>query len=199
MKGTYAAANGESAAFEVDQAAPEKFHLAITVPQGKMERSFDGAVGWERGPGGVAELGGQILVDMRGVFSMFSNVKLKEQFTRMSVRREKLNDRDVFMIVATRVDGKRERLYFDAETGLLLRRSSSLETPIGVVPQEKNFDDYREVDGLKVPFTINVLTVDQGSTATLKYSEIKNAPVDESIFNRPPAQAAPPATVPAKP
>lgn len=201
MKGTYAAANGESAAFEVDQAAPEKFHLAITLPQGKMERSFDGAVGWERGPRGVSELGGQMLVDMKGAFSMFSNVKLKEQFTRMSVRKDKLNDRDVFMIAATRVDGKRERLYFDAESGLLLRRSSSVQTPIGVVPQEMSFEDYRDVDGVKVPFAISILTVDQGSTATLKYTDIKNVPVDESIFNRPPSPppAAPAGAPPTKP
>jgi outer membrane lipoprotein-sorting protein len=188
LKGTYAAASGESAGFDVDQAAPDKFHMAISLPNGKMERVFDGAAGWEKGPRGVNDLGGQILADMKSVFTLFSNLKLKEQFTRMSVRKDKLNDRDVFMIAATRADGGRERLYFDAETGLLLRRSSSLQTPIGAVPQETNFEDYRDVDGVKVPFTVSVLTVDQGSTATIKYSEIKNnAPVDDSVFSRPPA------------
>lgn len=196
MKGTFTAANGMSATFEVDQAAPDKFHLTFTVPQGKRERGFDGAAGWEKGPNGVTDLEGQQLAEMKSAFSLFSDLKLKEQFTRMNVRKDKLDGRDVFMIIATRVDTRRERLYFDAETGLLLRRSSAVQTPLGVIPQETNYEDYRDVDGVKVPFTISVLTIDQGSTAKRKYTEIKsNAPVDDSIFNRPPA----PATAPAKP
>lgn len=191
MKGTFAAANGLSATFEVEQAAPDKFHLTFTPPQGKMERGFDGTAGWEKGPRGVTELGAQQLADMKGAFSLFSDLRLKEQFTRMIVRKDKLDGRDVYLIVGTRLDTRRERLYFDAETGLLLRRSSSVQTPIGVIPTETNFEDYRDVDGVKVPFTISVLTIDQGSTATRKYTEIKsNAPVDESIFNRPPATPA---------
>jgi hypothetical protein len=190
MKGTYAAANGMSATFEVDQAAPAKFHLTFSPPQGKMERGFDGAAGWEKGPRGVTDLGGQQLADMKSAFSLFSDLKLKEQFTRMNVRKDKLDGRDVYMIVATRVDGKRERLYFDAETGLLLRRSSVVQTPIGVIPQETNYEDYRDVDGVKLPFTISVLTIDQGSTATRKYTEIKmNPPLDDAMFNKPAAAA----------
>jgi hypothetical protein len=200
MKGTYAAANGMSATFEVEQGAPDKFHLTFSLPQGQRERGFDGAAGWEKGPNGVTDLVGPQLADMKSAFSLFSDLKLKEQFTRMNVRKDKLDGRDVYMIVATRVDGKRERLYFDAETGLLLRRSSSVQTPIGVIPQETNYEDYRDVDGVKVPFTISVLTIDQGSTATRKYTEIKsNPPVDDSIFNRPPAPPPAPATVPPKP
>lgn len=196
MKGTYTPARGEAATFGVDLSAPDKFHLTVNQPQGKMERGFDGAAGWEKGLRGVSDLGGQVLADMKGLFSLFGNIRLKEQFTRMAVRKEKLDGRDVNVIAATRVDGKRERLYFDAESGLLLRRSLSLQTPIGVVPQELNFADYQVLDEIKVPFTISVLTVDQGSNATLKFTEIKNnTPMDDGSFNKP-AAAAPAQTKP---
>ncbi len=143
-------------------------------------------------------MAGDQLADMKRVYALFSDLKLKEQFTRMNVRKDKVDGRDAYVIVATRVDTKRERLFFDAETGLLLRRATVTQTPLGLIPQESNYEDYREVDGVKIPFTIRILTVDQGSTSTRKYTEIKvNAPVDDSTFNKPAATA--PATTPPKP
>ncbi len=116
----------------------------------------------------------------------------------MNVRKDKLDGKDVYVILGTTTAGRRERLYFDAETGLLLRRTTAMQTPIGIIPQETDFEDYRDIDGVKVPFTIRTLTLDAGSTATRKYAEIKaNAPVDESTFNKPPA--SPPAATPPKP
>ena len=190
MTGTYTAANGMTANFQVDQAAPDKFHLTFTLPQGAMERGFNGSAGWEKGPRGVTDLGGPQLADMKAAFGLFTDVNLKGQFTRMTVRKDRVGDRDVYVIGAAAADGHRERLYFDAETGLLLSRTSATQTPIGVIPQETNFEDYRDVDGMKVPIAIRTLTVDQQTTATRKYSEIKaNAPVNDAIFNKPVAAA----------
>ena len=186
MKGTFAAANGLNATFEVDQSGPAKFHITFTTPQASMERGFDGATGWEKNPRGVSVLGGDQLADMKRMYTLFSDLKLKEQFTRMNVRKDKLDGRDVWVINANTADRKRERLYFDAETGLLLRRANGTQTPIGLIPQEVNFEDYRDVDGVKVPFTIRVVSIDGGSTSTRKYTEIKfNGAVDDASFNKP--------------
>jgi photosynthetic reaction center cytochrome c subunit len=198
MKGTYEAANGLTATYEVDQAAPDRFHVIFTTPQGTMERGFNGSAAWEKNPRGVMDMPSEQLAQMKAIVGMFSDIKLKEQFTRMNVRKDKIDGRDVYVILATTADRKRERLYFDAETGLLLRRTTATQTPIGVIPQETNYEDYREVDGVKIPFTIRTVTLDAGSTATRKYTEIKvNVPVDDSTFNKPPAP--PPAATPPKP
>jgi hypothetical protein len=198
MKGTYAAASGLTATYEVDQSGPDKFHITFTTPQATMERGFDGSAGWEKNPRGVSEMGGDQLADMKRAYALFSDLKLKEQFTRMNVRKDKIDGRDVSVIIATRVDTRRERLFFDAETDLLLRRSTVTPSPLGLIPQETNYEDYREVDGVKIPFTIRISTIDLGSTSTRKYTEIKvNAPVDEATFKKP--AAAPPAAPPPKP
>ena len=44
------------------------------------------------------------------------------------------------------------QLYFDVKDGLLLRRRHEVTTPLGVLPSEYDYDDYRAVDALKVPF-----------------------------------------------
>ena len=187
MKGTYTGVNGAALPYEVDLAAPDKFYINVTAQQGTVERGFDGKAGWQRTSQGVIELGNPVLDDLKSTFVIFRNIKLKEQFAQMRFGgRDKIGDRSVLVINGRTTDNHRERLYFDAETGLLLRRLSFLETPIGVIPNQIDFEDYRDVDGVKVPFTVKVSSVEPGLVSTRKYTEIKlNAPVDDAKFNKP--------------
>jgi Photosynthetic reaction centre cytochrome C subunit len=195
MKGTYAGFNGTALPYEVDMAAPDKFYINVTAQQGTVERGFDGKAGWEKSPRGVNELMNPVLDDPKSTFLFFHNIKLKEQFTRLrGGRKDKIGDRDVIVVNGTTADNHREQLFFDAETGLLRRRISYLETPIGVIPNQIDFEDYRDVDGVKVPFTVKVSSVEPGLVSTRIYTEIKlNAPVDDSKFKMPaaPAKATP--------
>lgn len=191
MTGTYTGFNGVALPYQVYQAAPDKFYVNVVSQQGTIERGFDGRVAWEKSPRGVNELMNPVLDDLKSVFVFYRNIKLKEQFaqTRMGGK-DKIGDRDVFIIGGRTVDNKRERLFFDAESGLLLRRITYTETPIGVIPEQIDFEDYRDVDGVKLPFTVRVSSVEPGLVSTRKYTEIKlNVPVDNSKFNMPPAAA----------
>jgi hypothetical protein len=189
MKGTYTGFNGAALPYEVDLAAPDKFYINVTAQPGTIERGFDGKVGWEKGPRGVNELMNPVLDDLKSTFLFYRNLKLKEQFVQMRFGgRDKIGDRDVLVIGGRTADNHRERLYFDAETGLLLRRISYTETPVGVIPNQIDFEDYRDVDGVKVPFAVKVSAVEPGLVSTRKYTEIKlNAPVDDAKFKMPPA------------
>jgi hypothetical protein len=189
MKGTYAGFNGAELTFEAYLTAPDKFYVSVTTPQGTSERGFDGKVAWEKNARGVNELTNPILDQMKSMFMFFRNIKLKEQFTRLRLGgRDKIGDRNVIIISGTTADNHRERLFFDAETGLLLRRISYAETMIGMIPEQIDFEDYRDVDGVKLPFTVRVSSVEPGLVSTRKYTEIKlNVPVDDSKFNKPAA------------
>jgi hypothetical protein len=81
------------------------------------------------------------------------------------------------------------RLYFDATSGLLLRRTTTMPTIVGIIPDQIDLEDYREADGLKFPFTARAAALEVGNpTSTRTFTELKlNVPVDESKFNMPPA------------
>lgn len=188
MTGTYVGANGETIPYEVLMAAPDKFLIRATATDGVLERGFDGKVGWEKGPRGVNELPVATLNELKSLFSFYRNLRLKEQFTQLRVTgREKIGDRAVIVVGGRTVDGRRERLFFDAETGLLLRRIRYTTTMIGVIPQQIDFDDYRDVEDVKLPFSARVSAVEiNNAVATRKYTEIKlNAVVDDSRFAMP--------------
>jgi hypothetical protein len=188
-KGTLIQANGNVLQFELYQVAPDKFYQIVTTPQGTFERGFNGTVGWEKTGRGVREITGSQLADLRAANNLFALIKLKEQFTRTRVTgKDKIGDREVYVVNGTATDGKRQRLFFDAETGLLLRRIVYMPTMIGVIPEQVDFEDYRDIDGIKFPFTARTSAIEVGNPVqTRKFAEIKlNAPVDESKFNMPP-------------
>ena len=80
------------------------------------------------------------MADFRLANDLFGSIKLKEQFTRAVVRgKDKIGDREVYVVSATELDGKQDRLFFDAEMGLLLRRVIYIATMVGVVPKQIDF------------------------------------------------------------
>ena len=189
-KGTITQANGNSFQFELLQAAPDKFYLVVTTPQGTIERGFNGQVGWEKTARGVREVTGAELINFKAANGLFTLLKLKEQYSKPPrVRKDKLGDRDVYIVDGMTSDNQRMRLYFDATSGLLLRRITTMTTIVGIIPDQIDLEDYREADGLKFPFTARAAMVEVGNpTSTRTFSELKlNVPVDESKFNMPPA------------
>jgi hypothetical protein len=75
-------------------------------------------------------------------------------------------------------------LYLDRQSGLLLRELRYSNSPIGRVPTQIDFADYRDVSGIKLPFRITYAWLDGRDSMVL--NEIKtNVPVDEAKFGKP--------------
>src|SRR5258707_729326 len=118
-------------------------------------------------------------------------LKMRDRAARMRVfPKEQIGDHQVYVVGGQGEDGRRERLYFDTQTGLLRRRVVYTALPVGSSPELTDYDDYRAVDGVKVPFTIKVSALDDDRNGTTrKFSDIKNnVPVDDAKF-APPAPA----------
>jgi hypothetical protein len=64
---------------------------------------------------------------------------------------------------------------------------------VAIIPEQFDFEDYRDVDGVKLPFTIRVSSVEAGNPVSVRtFTEMKlNAPGDESKFKMPPSPPAP--------
>jgi len=191
MKGNIKTSSGVTLTYQIEQSAPDRAHEMFMSEQGIMERAVKGNMGWEKNPQGLRDITGQQLADLKMSLQLFRNLKLKEQYTsfRVGDRKEEIGERDVYVLTGITADKRRERLFFDAENGLLLRRVTYTETMIGIIPDQQDFEDYRDVDGVKLPFTIRLSAVDGGNpVSTRTFTEIKlNVPVDDSKFNKPAA------------
>lgn len=194
MKGSLTmTASGATMGYEAYQSAPNKIYTILNTPkQGVIERGSNGQSAWEKSSRGLRD------IPVNDRQNLFSDIKLKEQFTRLSYGgKEKIDGKDVYVLRGQGLDGKGERLYFDTQTGLLVRRITSTPTVVGLIPEQVDYEDYRDVDGLKMPFTMRYTSVDSFNNWTRKLTEIKlNVPVDETKFNKPPAPAPTPVPKP---
>ncbi len=115
-------------------------------------------------------------------------LRLRELYPRMTLKgKRKVGERDAYLIEADPGDGSLRRMYFDAQTGLPLRNEIERDTPEGRAIFETNFDDYREVDGVKIPFTVSL--ANPNLNLVIKLTEVRhNVPVDDARFAKPAAQ-----------
>jgi photosynthetic reaction center cytochrome c subunit len=188
-KGEWLTSNGLTWGYELYQSGPDKIYAVINTPkQGVFERGFNGTAGWEKSSHGVRAIEGAELANLRRYPDWLKDIKLKEQFSRLMFGgKEKIGEREVYVLRGVTTDNQRERLYFDVQTGLLVRRVTNTPTMIGLIPEQVDFEDYKSVDGLMMPFTIRISSVDPNITSTRKFAEVKlNVPVDETKFIRPP-------------
>jgi len=90
----------------------------------------------------------------------------------------------VVIVEGRRAGGTTETLYFDRASGLLVRRAARLATPLGQLPSQIDYDDYRPVDGVQTPFEVKV--TDWESVSVERFSEVAhNQGVDPARFAAP--------------
>lgn len=120
-----------SSPFELFQTPPRKSELTMELPYPPEAN---------RGIGGY----------------FFDAATLRDRYqTIRTIDAGEIRGRSVYVVEAVPKDGGMpERVSFDALTGLLLRRHRESPTLVGVLPEEYDYDDYRTVDGLAVPFIV---------------------------------------------
>ncbi len=179
---------GESWTLQTFQKGPDKYLAVINTPQGIIYQGFNGNVGWTKTANGQREMSNVELALMKRQADFYRDLKLKDQYSRMSVTgTEKIGDREAYVVEAMSLDQKIVKLFFDTESGLLLRRTVFTETKLGLDPEQTDYEDYREVDGVRLPFVVRTSYLDDnhlGTTRTL--TEVKhNMPIDDARFETP--------------
>ena len=175
--------------------------------RGDQIRAYDGSTGWVRTPLNVVgefQLGGgdldgarfdaqlsfpgqikQILTNLKsGAPTLITDLPAPSSQSSLEQNAASAQEHSVDVVQGTGPRGILVTLYFDKQTGLLLREVRYGNSPIGRVPTQVDFADYRDVNGMKLPFRITYAWLDGRDSIVLR--EIKtNVPVDEAKFGKP--------------
>ena len=156
LKGSRVGADGGLVPEEVYQKAPDKLLVVTTYPDIVYNVGHNGSASWAKDTEGGGEINEEQTALVRREAIFHKAVDLKRVYSRMAVAgKVAIGDREYFVIDATSaIDGNLEKLFFDPQTGLLARRYLEFKTALGSVPFIIEYDDYKEVDGVKVPFSI---------------------------------------------
>lgn len=164
---------------EIYQTEENKLLITRKGQRGETVVAFNGATGWIKDSGGQREMNAEELAAARRDADFFRYLKIKTHYPQTrTLGREKLGDREVYIVGATSTDDSREKLYFDTRTGLLVRKYIAFNTAFGTIPEVTDFDDYREVNGVRLPFIITWSRAPFASTRKLAEVKINVATKD---------------------
>ena len=158
-----------------------------------IAQGFDGTTAWSQDQAGRVTEPVKLDVGRAArAADFYEPLNLKREYPQLTVRGiEKVNGRDAYLVVGVPQGEKPESLYFDTQSGLLLRKQTVLPTPIGDSPFQIDFDDYRDTgSGVKVPFLIHMspanARTELAPDATLRVIKVEdNVAIDNARFARP--------------
>ena len=169
--------------FESYEQAPNKILNVIQAhPLGTVKVGFNGRNGWSRIQAGLRMLKNQELASLQIDADFYGPVRIKNNYAKVTlVGMSKIGYRGVYVIDFQPTSGAVERLYLDANTYLPARINTMLTTGTASEPVEMYLDDWRAVDGIKLPFSISQRFAKLTLTFTIK--EIThNVAIDAKIF-----------------
>jgi photosynthetic reaction center cytochrome c subunit len=179
---------------EQDFKAPNLYVSIVQTGTGTTAKGFDGTDSWvQNARGGVTTQTDTALARAKRAADLSEPLDLKQEYTRLTVRgTEKVGDHDAYVVIGFPNGDNPERLYFDTQTGLLLRKSTFDITALGNYTTQTDYDDYRDVVGVKVPFLVKTVSISPADTVIRHIEKVENnAAVDASKFTKP-ASTPPP-------
>jgi photosynthetic reaction center cytochrome c subunit len=186
-RGMYGGFNtgGADVAIEISAKAPNQRMQVVHAPDGDNVKTFDGrrawvAEGWRPLP--LMELTAGNLEGARIEALMAFPAAIKDAFTGWQVGSATIDDKPV-QVLQGRSGGQPVNFYFD-EAGLLVRNVRWNRTPVGTVPTQVDFSDYRDVAGVKMPHKIVITWTDGQNTITLNQVQA-NVAIDAARFAMP--------------
>jgi zinc protease len=167
---------------------PADFRIDAMTPAGRLVQVFSAGKYWVQDSSGVhdapesmaALIRGNVQRDTVPLLLALNDGKITASFGEAAEGGRKMAVLEVALPGSTPLT-----LIFDPATALLTKSRYRMPTPAGDVNVEEIYSNYRDVHGLKVPFTTEVRR--DGAPAvqrTLRKFEF-NVPVDPALFNKP--------------
>ncbi|HTU43402.1 MAG TPA: c-type cytochrome [Candidatus Aquilonibacter sp.] len=169
---------------------PDQRSSFVHTPDGDSVTAFNGHEGWLAAPNHpVREMHGPDIDGASMDADLQFAVHLQQMCGKTELRGvEKITDHDTYFVSCERAEKTPLHLYFDENSGLLVRLVRYAETALGRLPTQIDYADYREVGNVEVPYRWTLAR--PGGRFTIQLSELKqNVPVNDARFAKPPAPA----------
>jgi photosynthetic reaction center cytochrome c subunit len=176
----------QTVGIEIFTKAPGKQTVTRHLPTGESVDIFDGRTGWLTYPGrGARSMDDAELASARIDADLAFPLHIQDFFPEVRLQySETVEGREAYVLRGSRQGQPPVLLYFDAESGLLVRMVRYAESPLGLDPMQTDYTDYREVDGVQLPFRMTISEPD-GVSITQLHDVQQNVPIDDAEFSKP--------------
>jgi photosynthetic reaction center cytochrome c subunit len=179
---------------EILAKAPDQRVSTVHFPGGDSITAIHGEKGWLSTPGRPAHDMTVSELDLARIEAqLFFPAGLERIFRELHVdHKTEINGRETYVVAGIRSDVPAVELYFDEQSGLLVRVLRFVETPLGRNPTQTDYADYRDEGGVKSPF--RWIVARPGGRFSIQVDEMQqNVPIEDKKFEKPavPSQLGP--------
>jgi hypothetical protein len=162
-----------------------RYRATVSRPDGTSSQGLDGELAWIATNERVQRLSGADVERLRRIAMRYRPVKERPPDLQV-VGVERIADRDVYVATARINAVTTWTLYFDVVTGLLRREMTTTETMLLPLQEQIEYDDYRDVGGVQLPYRVRTSDGAPYGTVTRTFLQIRrNVSVDAALFQPP--------------
>jgi len=172
------------------QVLPDRDRTVLNTPMGEIITVNDGDGGWMKQGANVIDLPSDQIEDagkeqFRNTFVLFQGIN-NPQYKAVYVSSDELNGRPVDIIKIISLDDQMSfKLALDAESHVPVGKMYFGKTMMGPGNLTQLISDYREVSGIKVPFSVSIES-DGNKIADVTIKDFKiNPEIPEGVFDKP--------------
>lgn len=167
--------------------APDKRISISQMGGGQSVTAYNGQVGWLTIPNGVHMMTEPERQAARIDAELSFPAHVGELYKEFEVKPgEEIDGQATYLLIGKDADPMRPvlNLYFDRQSGLLLRQMRFSQTPLGRNPTQVDYADYREIGGVRIPYRWTLSR--PIASFTIQVNDVKqNVPVDAKLFQAP--------------
>ena len=173
---------------EVLAKAPAKRVTTVRFPGGDSVTAVNGDDGWLSTPSrAVHDMSPSEVDAARTDAELFFPNRINLIFKELRVQHtEQIDGHQTYIVLGMRDGRPPAQLYFDQESGRLVRVLRFVETPLGNNPTQIDYADYREEGGVKTPFRWTVARPSGRFTIQIEHMQ-QNVPIEDDKFAKPAA------------
>jgi len=178
------AGDGKSGTYTFDTKLPNRYYSELVVGDKSVIEAYNGKSAWQQTAGGeLGTLLGQEGLQLEAASSYYNAhfLNLKKNKLALAFRgHAQVGGKDALEVEVTAPTGMKREVFFDPQTHLIVKEAG----PLGGVNQEVFYDDYRVVDGVKLPYKIELHRGSDVYAVIITRAAI-NAMVGERVFDFP--------------
>jgi photosynthetic reaction center cytochrome c subunit len=183
---------GHQTPIDIFEKDPDKRISLMHLGNGDSVTAYNGHEGWLAAPGRpLRDMNSSDIEAAELDANLHFPTDIKQIFGELHVEHEeKIGVQSTYVIFGLRQGLPPVQLYFDEQSGLLVRELRYAESPLGLNPTQIDYADYRDVDGVKAPFRWTIAR--PNGSFTIQLERIKqNVPIDDAKFAKPPTSPPP--------
>ncbi len=184
LEGTFNSSDGKAGTFTFDTKLPNRYYLELLVGEKNLIEAYNGKSAWhETAAGEIGTLVGGDGMQLEAAAQYYNSRLLNPKKSKMAlalVGHAQVGGKDALQLEVTTATGMKRQVFFDPQTHLIAKETAT----VGGLEEETLYDDYRTVDGVRLPYKIELHRGDDKYDIDVTRAAV-NGTVGERVFDFP--------------